>query len=147
MPTHDDERLLELLAGAMAVSQPVPATTTEDARAVFTWRTIDAELMALGFDSAIDELVGVRSTTAAIRLLRFSAGQIEIEVDVADGGLEGFVAGAEVRRVRLERPDGSVRTADVDEVGRFDFEEVAQGPVRLHLEADGHGHVTEWFVV
>jgi hypothetical protein len=47
--------------------------------------------------------------------------------------------------VRLERPDGTLVDSDVDEHGRFLFEAVEAGPLRLHI-GEG-GPVTEWFLV
>ncbi len=143
MTERDDERLLELLGAALAMNQAVPAELSDDARAVFTWRTIDEELLSLSFDSAVDELTGVRSSGTAERLLRFFSG--DVEVDVIGGDLEGMVTGAELDVVRLERPDGTLVDSDVDEHGRFLFEAVEAGPLRLHI-GEG-GPVTEWFLV
>ncbi|HJR91403.1 MAG TPA: hypothetical protein VJ938_03090 [Acidimicrobiia bacterium] len=145
MTERDDDRLLELLGAALAMNQAVPAELSDDARAVFTWRTIDAELLSLSFDSAVDELTGVRSSGTAERLLRFFSGDVEVEVDVIGGDLEGMVTGAQLDVVRLERPDGTLVDSDVDEHGRFLFEAVEAGPLRLHI-GEG-GPVTEWFLV
>lgn len=147
MTRRDDKRLLDLLGEAMAATEPIPASLADDARAVFTWRTIDAELLALGFDSAVDELTGVRSASATARLLRFTADEVEIEVDVVDADLEGVITGADVSGVRLERPDGSTTAAVVDEHGRFRFEDVESGPLRLVIGDESGGRATEWFLV
>jgi hypothetical protein len=137
--------LLRLLGEALAVGEPVPPALTEDARAVFTWRTVDAELLALGFDSAVDELTGVRSGATVARLLRFERGEIEVEVDLVEGEIEGMVVGATVTEIRLEHPDGTVTVTEPDEHGRFRFADVGAGPRRLQIDEDGP--VTEWFLV
>ena len=144
MTENDDRRLMELLGGALATDQPVPAELGDDARAVFIWRTIDTELLALGFDSAVDELAGVRSSAMTERLLRFVAGEVEVDVDLVDGDLEGMITGSQVQTVTLERPDGATSVSAVDEHGRFVFQSVEGGPIRLHI-GDG-GPVTEWFL-
>ena len=147
MTDHDDDRLLDLLGQAMAATEPVPSALTDDAQAVFTWRTIDAELLALGFDSAVDELAGVRSASTTARLLRFGAGEVEVEVDVLDGYLDGVVVGTAVAKVSLERPNRSVVNVDVDEHGRFRFLDVSPGPVRFRLGEGAQRMLTEWFLV
>ena len=59
--THDpDDRLLAELAAALDAADPVPARVLDAAKESFTWRTIDAELAELVFDSAEQQLAGVR---------------------------------------------------------------------------------------
>ena len=79
MSAYDDDRLLDLLTRALSQADPVPEHVVEAARASFTWRTIDAELAELVYDSAGEELVGVRSAEAT-RQVTFRAPGIEIEV-------------------------------------------------------------------
>lgn len=147
MAISDDERLLELLAGALGSDQPVPEALTSDARAVFTWRTVDAELMTLGFDSAVDELAGVRSTGTPVRVLRFELGAVEVEVEAHASGIDGWVTGATVDRVDLERPGQPDETSEVDEHGRFAFPTAEPGPVRLRLRHGDWDRVTEWLLL
>ena len=61
-PSSDDE-LMAALGRALQQQDPVPDDVVEAAKATFAWRTIDAELAALTFDSVADAdaLVGVRS--------------------------------------------------------------------------------------
>lgn len=142
-----DQELLELLARGLAADDPIPARTSESARAVFTWRTIDAELLEIGFDSAVDELTGVRGAGATVRAIRFAAGDVEVEVDIEDDHIDGQVLGSEPTSIRLERPDGSAVSTLGDDLGRFEFDGVGQGPVRFRVESGAESHVTQWFVV
>jgi hypothetical protein len=147
MTDHDDRELLSLLARALAGAEPVPARSSEAARAVFTWRTIDIELLEIGFDSAVDEPAGVRGADATVRVVRFGAGQVEVEIDVVDGAVHGQVLGPLPASVRLERPDGTGSAVMADELGQFSFEGVEGGPVRFRLDGPHLSHVTQWFVI
>src|SRR5216684_8898574 len=51
---HDDTELEEELRRAAARFDPVPGELLRAAASVFTWRTIDAELAELVFDSLVD---------------------------------------------------------------------------------------------
>src|SRR4051794_41920885 len=69
------EDLLAELRVAGLVVDPVPERVMFAAKASLSWRTIDAELAELTYDSALDDdrLSLVRGATAA-RMLTFSAG-------------------------------------------------------------------------
>lgn len=70
----DDDRLVAELAAALAPPD-VPAGVVEAAKAVYTWRTLDAQLAALAYDSAKsgESLIGVRGGSAQPRSLAFEA--------------------------------------------------------------------------
>lgn len=143
--TADDE-LLGLLGQALATADPVPEHVLDGARAAFTWRTIDAELAELVFDSA-EDLAGVRAGDAN-RQVTFKAPGVEIEVMLIENGsrrLVGQLVPPSEQRVELVGAE-TVSTTDSDRLGRFTFDELAPGPVRLVvLDADGARIVqTEW---
>ena len=52
-----DELLMAELGSAIEQHDPVPSTAIEAARAAFAWRTFDAEVAELLFDSARDDVV------------------------------------------------------------------------------------------
>jgi hypothetical protein len=114
-----DDELAAELAAALA-DRRAPRAVTEAAKGLFAWRTIDAELAALSYDSLVDAEEGVVRGAAGPRALAFEAGDVEIEVEVVPG-LEGrrlvgqAPAGAAVDLV----VDGDPRALTVDEVGRF----------------------------
>ena len=83
-----DDELLELVGRALRAVEPVPEHVIAGALAAWTWRTIDAELAELVFDSAT-ELTGVRSRNA--RQVTFQAPGVEIEVMVIDDTIRRII--------------------------------------------------------
>lgn len=144
-----DDELLELVGRALRAAEPVPEHVITGALAAWTWRTIDAELAELVFDSAT-ELTGVRSETMS-RQVTFQAPGVEIEVMVIENGVRRIVGQlvppSEVT-VQLTSGD-SVAETQTDELGRFTFNDVLPGPVRLAvLGSSGEDVVhTEWVLL
>ena len=132
-----------------ALPNPSPTRSSAAPAAAWTWRTIDEELAELVFDSAA-ELTGVRSEDTA-RQLTFRAPGVEIEVMIVDDGarrIVGQLIPPGECTVQLTTED-AVRDSQTDRLGRFTFEPVPPGPVRITvLGADG-GHVasTEWTIL
>ena len=146
MSVSDDE-LLELLGRALRAADPVPDHVIAGAQAAWTWRTIDQELAELVFDSAA-ELTGVRSEDTA-RQLTFRSPGMEIEVMVVDEAsrrIVGQLVPPGTFTVQLLTNDDVVREESADRLGRFAFDAVAPGPIRLAvIDADGtHVVTTEW---
>ena len=146
MSVSDDD-LLELVGRALRAADPVPDRVIEGARAAWTWRTIDQELAELVFDSA-SELTGVRSEDTA-RQLTFRAPGMEIEVMIVDEAsrrIVGQLVPPGSFTVQLLSSDDVVRDETTDRLGRFSFDAVAPGPVRLAvIDLDGTLVVsTEW---
>ncbi len=146
MSVSDDD-LLELVGRALRAADPVPDRVIEGARAAWTWRTIDQELAELVFDSAA-ELTGVRSEDTA-RQLTFRAPGMEIEVMIVDEAsrrVVGQLVPPGSFTVQLLSSDDLVREETTDRLGRFSFDAVAPGPVRLAvIDPDGTPIVTtEW---
>jgi hypothetical protein len=146
MSVSDDD-LLELVGRALRAADPVPDRVIEGARAAWTWRTIDQELAELVFDSAA-ELTGVRSEDTA-RQLTFRAPGMEIEVMIVDEAsrrIVGQLVPPGTFTVQLLTSDDVVRDETTDRLGRFAFDAVAPGPVRLAVvDPDGtHVVTTEW---
>jgi hypothetical protein len=141
-----DDEVMALLAEALGRADPVPAHVMDNARAAFTWRTIDAELAELVFDSAIHS-AGVRSDEAN-RQVTFRASDVEIEIMVLeDRGrrLVGQLVPARDATVELVGEDGK-QSARSDRLGRFSFDRLGVGPARLVVRgADGRRVVqTDW---
>ena len=146
MKSLSDDQLLSALGRALDAADPVPESVLEGARAAFTWRNIDIELAQIVFDSNSD-LAGVRSEDIN-RQVTFEAPGVEIEVMVVDNGnrrLVGQLVPPAERTVELVGSD-SVRSVETDRLGRFDFDDIAPGPVRIVVRgADGQRLVqTEW---
>lgn len=146
----NDEQLLRRLAAAFDAADPLPEAVVAAAKASFTWRTIDAELAALVFDSAAEELVGVRSA-AATRQMTFRTPGVEIELALAtepNRRLIGQLVPPQTAEVELHHEDG-VWTAQADSLGRFSLQDVPTGSVRLTCRlTDASATVqTEWMII
>lgn len=143
-----DEALHELLGRALQEADPVPDHVAAAARGAFTWRTIDQELADLVFDSAT-ELTGVRDH-GGTRQLTFQAPGLEIEVMVADPDtrrLVGQLVPARDAVVRLEGPDRALEQ-HADRFGRFTFDGVPAGPVRITVAGpDDAAVTTDWVLL
>ena len=145
-----EDQLLDELRAALGAADPVPDDVLAAAKASFTWRTIDAELATLTFDSATDELVGVRGE-GSDRHVTFAAPDLEVEVMVygtVDRRLTGQLVPPQAAVVELLSDQGVERT-EADEHGAFAFDAVPPGAVSLRLiVADGERTVTtEWLVL
>ena len=158
---HDrSEDLLDVLRDVLRSTDAVPPEVVAAAKESFTWRTIDAELAALSYDSLLaGELSGTRGHVDA-RTLSFEFGQVTVEVEVevevedGDGGcrLVGQVAPRVPESVEVHQVDTSeVKVAQPDQFGRFTFDGIESGAVRLLLRfapADGPAMLlTEWVTI
>lgn len=144
-----DNEILDILRKGMWQSDPVPSTVSEFAAALFTWRDIDAELAELTFDSVDEEApAGVRSTSTA-RMLSFEVGRwtIDLEYNRAVAVLMGSVSPASPLSVELHSR-GARFAMELDEMGRFEFDDVEGGPASLVFRAvDGVMIKTSWIVL
>jgi hypothetical protein len=142
---NDDDLIVEL-GRALDAADPVPEKVLEGARAAFTWRNIDTELAQIVFDSA-QELSGVRSEDVE-RQLTFQAPGVEIEVMLIENGnrrLVGQLIPPTETAVELVAGD-DIQSSLSDRLGRFSFDDLSPGPVRLVvLGGDGERLVqTDW---
>ena len=124
----------------------MPESVQVGARAAFTWRNIDTELAQIVFDSA-QELAGVR-TEETNRQLTFHAPGVEIEVMVIEDGtrrIVGQLIPPTETAVELVAGD-DVQSTRTDRLGRFSFDDLGPGPVRIDvLGGDGERLVqTDW---
>jgi hypothetical protein len=147
------EDLLAELRVAGLVVDPVPERVMFAAKASLSWRTIDAELAELTYDSVLDDdrLSLVRGATAA-RILTFSAGDLTIDVEVegTDGELRliGELAPAQRATVVVRHTEGTTEV-ETDEDGRFRTGVFPSGPISLSLRlaAGGSTVQTEWITL
>lgn len=142
----DDDRALTELAAALAPPD-VPAGVLEAARAVYTWRTVDAELAALAYDSATARQVplGVRGDQATLRSLTFEAANIVIEVEVGADAIVGQIVPPLSGTVDVHAPTGVVGSVEVDDVGSFSVRSIPRGPFQLAYRTPGGDRVvTSW---
>jgi hypothetical protein len=134
--TSEDQAVLDELAAARAAHRDVDPRHREAARGAFAWRTVDAELMELTYDS-LDEPTTVRgSVRARPRALAFTSRSGSLEVEVDGDRVRGHVVPARAVTVVMRNAAGEVAEANSDEDGMFVLLGTLPGPVRFHLRGD-----------
>jgi hypothetical protein len=141
----DDDELMEELARAMGQVTEVPDHRREAARAAFSWRNIDEELLALTHDSLELADAAVRSALD-VRTLGFESDGLSLEIEVDGDRVFGQVLDAEVDEVVLESVEDGSHNIPVDSSGIFSVV-VPAGPVRLGVRVDGVLRCTPWIVL
>lgn len=163
-----DEELLAELRELLAELDPMDPLLLEQARVAYGWRTIDAELAELSYDSFADRevLAAVRDgglPGSGPRLLGFGTdlsgddeNALTVEVEVTAGSGRGSLVGQLMpplpALVYIERFDagtgrgGATQTAPVpaDDLGRFRIDPVPVGPVRLRIDTGDRVIETSW---
>ena len=110
----DDDRLMAALGEAVRAAQAVPPEFTAAGQAAFTWRTIDAELAALTFDSAAEEAAvpAVRAEEASPRFLTFAGSELTIELEIGSDSILGQIVPAQSGHVDACPASGPAATAE-----------------------------------
>jgi hypothetical protein len=151
---HDDDDTERDLRAAQDLVDPVPAHLLDRAVGGFAWRTIDADLAALVFDS-VTEPATVRGAGldragggAQPRLLTFRADASTLEFELTPAGatlrLVGRVSPAAPGELELRAGTGTV-VVTPDDLGRFSTADVPPGPLQLRWRpTGGRAVVTEW---
>jgi hypothetical protein len=149
-----EERLFEELTAVVRRADRPPADVLAAARGSYTWRTIDAELAELTYDSLLDDdaLAKVRSG-AQPRQVTFESDDltIELEIGFATGGrrIVGQLIPTQVAEIEIRHPAGE-QSVEADELGRFTAEVLTVGPVSLacKLKTDGEVTITtDWIII
>lgn len=150
------DALLRELDDLLARLDPVPPGLVDQVRRSFCWRTIDAELAELSFDSLVDREVALAVRAGDLdlepRLLGFGAVvdgvDVSIELEVSTSGSVSCLVGqlwpAFASTVDVQAGAGRGATVPVDELGRFQVEPVPQGPVRLRVHHGRRVVQTTW---
>lgn len=146
---NSEKEVLDVLSKGLIQTDPVSPLVAEFAKALFTWRDIDAHLAEMSYDSAGEGVAtGVRSATD-LRMLSFQVDDwtIDIEHNPATGQLLGQISPQSTFTVELHR-DGAPATSGSDDRGRFEFDQIGTGPISLvfHLET-GESVKTNWIVL
>ena len=128
-----DEELLGALRDALTAADDLPRNFVDAGKAAFAWRTIDAELAALTYDSAWDALepVPIRSESATLRSLTFASEEWTIEIELTPDAVLGQLDPAEAGTVRARGDGGEFGAAAIDDLGFFALRPVPGGPYRL----------------
>lgn len=134
----------------VARADPLPPEISQRGRSSLTWRTIDAELAELAYDSVGALPVGFRGS-AGPRQLTFEAPGFTLELQLVASGdrrrLLGFLEPAQEASIMVRHGDGIV-AARADRSGRFVVDDLAAGPATLRCHLAGRGGnrpvVTDW---
>jgi hypothetical protein len=132
------------LSEAVAEADAVTDRRREAAQAAFAWRSVDAELMELLHDSALEAGAAVRGAGDPGRLLSFGRGELTIELEVGAGAVTGQVLPAQDATVTLQATGVDDRTVAADGAGFFRIEEVGSGPVRFVVTTSETTLTTSW---
>lgn len=136
---QSDEELLVMLRGALTgQDEPVPPSVVEAGYAAFSWRTIDAELAALTYDSSREPAAtaGARSHQAPLRAMTFATSTVTVELEVAPSRLLGQVIPPGPHELLVRLRDDSTRVVPVDELGCFSVDPLPRQPFRLVLAGE-----------
>jgi hypothetical protein len=133
-----DTQLMGELRSLWERTDPMPATLPDQIIAAIAADDLDFELLTL----TAAEAVAVRGGEAQV--LECSTDDLTLVVRISESSdgtrrLDGWSEG--VHRVELLTDEGS-RTATVTEAGRFEFDDVPTGAVRLRLHGEDKGFET-----
>jgi hypothetical protein len=142
----DDEELLRDIGDAVRRGPDEQVVLTAG-RAAYAWHGSgpDRALAALLYDSHLDGLAAVRGPlSGAPRNLVFALGDLRVEIELSDAGIEGQLIPPEPGRVWLLDATGPVAETTADEVGCFSFPARRHGPIRIECAVSGRRLATEW---
>jgi hypothetical protein len=145
----DDDNLQAALREAMWTRSDVPSGVVEAARNAYSWRTIDAELAELTFDSSREPYAAAtRSESASIRALTFTSAHLTIELEVTENALIGQVMPPRAGTLEARTAEGGSVTAEVDGIGCFSIEPIPPSAFRLrYRNHEGSDVVTGWITL
>jgi hypothetical protein len=143
---EDDDELLAFLDDALRSEGEVPPDFIAAGKAAFAWRTIDAELAALVYDSEREPALTRAQTTADLRALTFASANVTIDLELTDTGLIGQVIPAPpTAEIDVQTAAGVAVTVSADELGCFTIRAIPQEPFRLRCRAgDTIDVLTTW---
>lgn len=143
----DDDQLQEVLRDALSIARELPPGFVDAGKAAYAWRTIDAELAALTYDSAWDaeELTLTRAESAMLRTLTFASDALTIELELTEHEVLGQISPPQAGTVRLAADTEDLGTTPVDDLGFFIVRPAPRHPFRLVCEvAAGVTVATGW---
>jgi len=145
----DDDALLAALSEAVEAEYEVPRDFIEAGKAAFTWHSIDAELAALTFDSAVPAAVAaVRAEEASPRFLTFTSADLTIELEIGADAIIGQIVPPRAGHADACPARGAAVTAPTDEIGCFIIRPLPPSPFRLHFHSDnGISVLTTWITL
>ena len=150
MNNEGDEDLLAALREAVSARRAVPDEFVEAGKSAFAWRSIDAELAQLTYDSTYSpDLSGLmRAEPASIRALTFTSTRAQLELEVVESSLLGQILPVQEARIEVQAHDDAEQAISADETGCFSIHPIPRGPFRLRCRlADGNDILTSWITL
>jgi hypothetical protein len=146
---ENDDELAARLGRAIARRDPVPQDVIRAAKASGAWRTADAELAMLLYDSVLDEeFAGVRG--GGSRLMTFTSARVTVDIEISgrDRVVVGQVEGVDPAGVEICYAEGAV-AVETDPSGHFSLPSGRSGPMSVRITDGRAGTVirTEWVVI
>ena len=149
-----DDRLMAELGAAVRAARAVPPEFIQAGQAAYTWRTVNAELAALTYDSASDPAApaaagtAVRAEEASPRFLAFAGSELTIEMEIGPDSIVGQIVPPEPGHVDACPAAGAAVTAQIDEIGCFIIAPLPSSPFRLHCHTTaGVSVLTTWITL
>ena len=150
---QEDADLLAELGRMISHVDPVPPELLATAEASLILHTIDADLAALTYDSAVDSGMALVRGPSATRMLTFEAQEVTVELEAVTVAtrrrLVGQLVPAQPGQIEV-RHRGGIVPATADDLGRFVTSDIEPGPVSLRIrvqaETDPVVVDTEWFL-
>jgi hypothetical protein len=143
----DDDRLAAVLGDAIRAARAVPREFVESGKAEYTWRSIDAELLVLTYDSAFDEAgtPAARARHACLRFLTFASAELTIELEIISDAVLGQIMPPRPGHMEGRSVSGDAVISPIDEAGCFVMRPIPSSPFRLHCQTeDGVNVLTSW---
>ena len=142
-----DDDLLRRISDAFDRDLPPVADRLSGvASDAFQWRRADVALAELMFDSAQEDLVGVRGTSTERRSFRYAAGDAVLRVHLTAATMIVMVEPplSVACRVESDGPDsGTTGEYRTDELGELVVDAPAM-PVRVEIDLPGGTYATPW---
>jgi hypothetical protein len=143
-----DASSIEQIGIAFDELPPVPPALHAAALEAFQWRSADIELAELLFDSASEELVGVRGTATERRSFRYRAGDCAIRIHLTAATMIVMLEPPLSVACRIssgERGDATTSEHRTDELGELVLD-VPSLPVRVEVDLPSGTVATPWII-
>jgi hypothetical protein len=138
-----DDAILDRIAAAFDRElPPIPERLSAAAVDAFQWHRADAILAELVFDTANDELVGVRGVAGERRSFRYASGDAVIRVHLTAATMTVMVEPPLSVPCRIATTSGSVEHR-TDEYGEL-VTDAPELPIRIEIDLPGGAVVTPW---
>ncbi|GAA4591166.1 hypothetical protein GCM10023194_49750 [Planotetraspora phitsanulokensis] len=143
----NDDELEESLRRAAELLDPVPVSLVEVAVEAFRFRTVDAELAELTFDS-LAGTAAVRGPAQA-RVLGFGGPETGLDLEITGDGPSRRVVGqvTPAAHAVVEVRGGDPVSVSTDAFGRFTVDRVPPGPLSFRCRVGDAVFTTEWVTV